>query len=145
MCTNQKLQVKKLFSDSKVPCKKYPTDAGLDIFSYIDTVLKPGCRETISTGISMTTPNGYYTRVAPRSGFAHKNGIDTLAGVIDETYTGELKVILINHGSEDFFISKGDRIAQLIVTKILLADCEVVENLESTDRGSLGFGSSGKK
>ena len=93
----------------------------------------------------MEIPIGYYGRVAPRSGLAFKNGIDTLAGVIDAGYRGEIAVIIINHGKEDFKIEKGNRIAQMIFEKIDQAEFEEVEELNITERGDGGFGSSGIK
>lgn len=140
-----KVKIAKTSNDAILP--KYATsqDAGCDLYGIEDVVLKPGERISIKTGIKIEIPIGYYGRVAPRSGLAFKNGIDTLAGVIDAGYRGEIGVILINHGKEDFKIEKGNRIAQMIFEKIDQAEFEEVEELSTTDRGDGGFGSSGIK
>jgi len=140
-----KVKIVKISADAIMP--KYATnqDAGCDLCGLEDVVLKPGERISIKTGIKMEIPIGYYGRVAPRSGLAFKNGIDTLAGVIDAGYRGEIAVIIINHGKEDFKIEKGNRIAQMIFEKIDQAEFEEVEELNITERGDGGFGSSGIK
>lgn len=98
----------------------------------------------VSTDISFTVPVGTYGRIAPRSGLAVKNGIQTGAGVVDRDYTGEVKVILFNHSQKDFAIKKGDRIAQLILERIVEnAQVVVVDSLEESARGAGGFGSTG--
>lgn len=97
----------------------------------------------IPTDISMAIPSGYYGRVAPRSGLAVKHFIDVGAGVIDEDYRGPLGVVLFNHSQNDFAVKKGDRIAQLLLEKIATPDIEVVEDLDETERGAGGFGSTG--
>lgn len=98
----------------------------------------------VPTGISITVPIYCYARIAPRSGLTFKYGIQVGAGVIDSDYTGEIKVILFNHGENDFIIKTGDRIAQLIFEKIVTNELQEVEELVQTDRGSGGFGSTGK-
>ena len=140
-----KVKILKISADAILP--KYATDhdAGCDLYGLEDAILKPGERISIKTGIKMEIPIGYYGRVAPRSGLAFKNGIDTLAGVIDAGYRGEIAVIIINHGKEDFKIEKGNRIAQMIFEKIDQAEFEEVEELNTTERGDGGFGSSGIK
>ena len=100
-------------------------------------------RGIVNTGIAATIPIGTYGRIAPRSGLAVKHGIQTGAGVIDPDYTGELKVILFNQGSEKFEIKQGDRIAQLILEKCETPLIEEVTDIEDTERGTRGFGSSG--
>ena len=107
-------------------------------------VMKPGERVLFKTGISMALPPFHYGRIAPRSGLAYKSGIDVMAGVIDSDYRGEIGVILINHGDEDFQVNHGDRIAQMIITPYEIAMPYVVEDLDNTGRGSGGFGSTGK-
>lgn len=130
--------------------------AGLDISAFLtpeqgydnyQLVLAPGERHAIPTGIRVCIPEGHYGRVAPRSGLAYKYGIDTLAGVIDSDYRGEVKVILLNTGQEAFTISNQERIAQLIIEKIsILEPVEVMlqSELGVTDRGENGFGSTGR-
>ena len=107
-------------------------------------IIKPGERALFKTGISVALPPFHYGRIAPRSGLAYKSGIDVMAGVIDSDYRGEIGVILINHGDEDFQVSHGDRIAQMIITPYVTATPYVVEDLDDTGRGSGGFGSTGK-
>ena len=138
------MRVKLLNEKSKIPCRVHTTDAGADLFSIEDCIVNPSERKLISTGISLEIPEGYYGRIAPRSGLAAKNGIDVLAGVLDSSYRGEVKVILFNTSDENFEIKVGDRIAQLIVEKHYNFEFEVVDNLEETTRGSGGFGSTGK-
>ena len=142
------LKVKLLHSDAKVPTRANATDAGLDLRAYIDGLDKyipSGSRLTIGTGISIKIPTGYVGRILPRSGLAAKSGIDVLAGVIDSGYTGEIKVVLLNTDKTNGFnIAKNDRIAQLVIQKIELWNPVVVEELDETERGENGFGSSGK-
>jgi len=132
-----------------LPTKAHPHDAGFDISSNEDIIINPGDKYCVSTGIAISFPNDCYCRVAPRSGLAFKYGIDVLAGVIDYQYTDEIKVILINHGKNDFNIKKGDRIAQLIFEKIYTPidikeiPYEELINQEEGARGLNGFGSSG--
>ncbi len=126
------------------PHKKYHSDAGWDLKSKIDIVLKAGESVAIPTGVRCSIPKNYVGFIKPRSGLAAKHSIDTLAGVIDSDYRGEIKVLLINHGTETFKICKGDRIAQLVVVKILL-NWQIVENLDETERNENGFGSTGRR
>lgn len=107
-------------------------------------VIEPGERYAVPTGIGVAIPDGFYGRIAPRSGLAFKNGIDVLAGVIDKDYRGEVKAILVNLGSEPFTIKHGERIAQMVVTPYAQAVPVAVEDLDDTARGEGGFGSTGK-
>jgi dUTP pyrophosphatase len=110
-------------------------------------VLKAGERALVPTGLSIALPPGYVALVHPRSGLAIKNGISMVntPGTVDASYRGELQVILINHDlREDFIIKKGDRIAQLVIQKFEVAEFIEVDSLPGTDRGSGGFGSTGK-
>lgn len=121
-----------------------PSDAGIDIRASEDAVVPPLGRATVSTGVSLEIPEGHYGRVAPRSGLAHRNGIDVLAGVVDSSYRGELKVVLHNTDAHEAFqVSSGDRIAQLIIERHYNFNFVEVQELGSTERGSGGFGSSG--
>jgi dUTP pyrophosphatase len=123
--------------------KQFPENAGYDIGSNEDKVVKAGTRECIDTGVSCAIPKGFYGRIAPRSGLAVKHGINVLAGVADSNYVGILKVVLHNTSDKDFVVNKGDRIAQLIITPYLSPEIEEVSSLDETDRGDSGFGSSG--
>jgi len=135
--------------DASVPLPRYgkPGDAGADIASRVDMVLKAGERALVPTGLSIALPPGYVALVHPRSGLAIRNGISMVntPGTVDASYRGELQVILINHDlREDFIIKKGDRIAQLVIQKFEVAEFIEVDSLPGTDRGSGGFGSTGK-
>jgi dUTP pyrophosphatase len=136
-------KVKLLSPDAKVPTRATEFSAGLDLSSIEDTVVPANKWIAIPTGISIQIPKDCYARIAPRSGLAFKYGIQVGAGVADSDYTGEIKVILFNHGSSDFEVKKGDRIAQLIFEKIYTDYFVEVEELDDTMRGDGGFGSTG--
>jgi dUTP pyrophosphatase len=137
------LFVQKLHQESKLPTRGSSGAAGYDLYSSEDTMIYPHGQCMVATGISIKVPSGTYGRVAPRSGLAVKFGIDVLAGVIDEDYRGEVKVILINHGDASFPIARGDRIAQLVLEQIQTPDVQHVVSLDETERGEGGFGSTG--
>ena len=130
-----------------VPSYKTSGAAGADVCAYIEEniVLKKGQRVLVPTGLFFEIPDGYEIQVRPRSGLALKNGVTVLntPGTIDSDYRGELKVILINLGDEDFEIKNGDRIAQIIVAPVTLGKFVPAEKLSETERGSDGFGSTG--
>jgi dUTP pyrophosphatase len=113
------------------------------LYSAEDTVIPARGRALVKTDIKISVPNGTYGRVAPRSGLAYKHGIDTMAGVIDADYRGPVGVILANLSETDFPVKIGDRIAQLIVERVVMPDVVVVDQLEDTVRGAGGFGSTG--
>lgn len=142
--TSRSLKVKKLSETATIPVRASLNAAGVDLFSSEDIIIPAKARGTIRTGIAVALPTKTYGRIAPRSSLAANNGIDVGAGVVDEDYRGEIKVILFNHGGVAFEVHKGDRIAQLIVEKIEKPWVEEVESLDSTDRGEGGFGSTGK-
>lgn len=137
------LYVKKFVPHSVLPQKGRKGDAGWDLSSCEDTVVPPNSWKLVDTGIGITVPEGTYGRVAPRSGVSTK-GISVNAGVIDRNYTGVVKVLLVNHGDTPFNINCGNKIAQLLLEKIV-EDCDlkVVDELGETNRGAAGFGSSG--
>ena len=143
-----KILIKKLNSDVKLP--KYKTDgsSGMDLMAYIkDPIyIKPKKSELIPTGLSIAIPNSTEIQIRPRSGLAAKNNISVLntPGTIDSDYRGELKVILYNHGDEEFIVNNGDRIAQMVLVPIIKANLEEVKDLPETIRGEGGFGSTGK-
>jgi dUTP pyrophosphatase len=132
--------------DLPLPSYATPGSAGLDLRSTDALTLKPGARALISTGIAIALPLGFEAQVRPRSGLAVKHGVTVLnsPGTIDSDYRGEIKVPLINHGTEDFVIARGDRIAQMVIAAVVTADLVEVETLDDTARGASGFGSSGK-
>lgn len=142
---NLKIKIKKLTPSSRIPLKGSSGAAGYDLYSDSDYRVMKGERVLIKTGISIEIPEGYYGRIAPRSGLALKHGIDVLAGVIDSDYRGEIGVILLNTDENfSFPISKGDRVAQIIFEKCM--DSEFIETvtLENSSRLDGGFGSTGK-
>lgn len=139
----EKLFVKKLYPDACVPKRQTEDSAGYDLYSYSDYVIHAHSSELISTGVSFTVPKGTYGRIAPRSGMSCK-GTDVGAGVVDRDYTGEVKVLLFNlNNNTSIVINKGDRVAQLVLTKISTCPVVEVESLEDTSRGDGGFGSTG--
>ena len=137
------LLVKTLHPDSLIPKRQSSIAAGYDVFSYEDKEIKPGERDLFATGISFTVPEGTYGQLAPRSGLAYKSGLHVGAGVIDRDYTGEVKVLLFNLSNTAVHIKKHDRIAQLILHKIVTPGVTQVKELLPTQRGEGGFGSTG--
>ena len=141
----------KIINRSHHPMPQYSTasSAGMDLRAYVETpiVLKPMQRVLVPTGIYIALPDGYEAQVRPRSGLALKHGVTVLntPGTIDADYRGEVGVILMNLGQEDFVINDGERIAQMIVAKFEHADLLPVEFLDDTERGTGGFGHSGIK
>jgi dUTP pyrophosphatase len=143
-----KVKIHRLPHALDLPLPAYATlgSAGLDLRSTDSLTLKPGARALISTGIAIALPIGYEAQVRPRSGLAVKHGVTVLnsPGTIDSDYRGEIKVPLINHGQEDFLITRGDRIAQMVIAAVVTAELIEIETLDDTSRGTGGFGSSGK-
>jgi len=117
----------------------------MDVLAAEDVVLAPGARHAVATGFALAIPEGYEIQVRPRSGLALKHGIGlpNTPGTIDSDYRGELKVILINFGAEPFAIHRGDRVAQLVLAPVTRAGWEEVAELDETQRGEGGFGSTG--
>jgi dUTP pyrophosphatase len=146
----QTLKVK-VINRSKHPLPEYATSlsAGLDLKAAIDSpiTLKPLQRMLIPTGIFMELPAGYEAQVRPRSGLAVKHGITVLntPGTIDADYRGEVKVLLVNLSDADFVINDGERVAQMVVAKHEQVSWEEVSQLENSDRGTGGFGSTGSR
>lgn len=139
------LGIKKLTNDAIMPTRGSDGAVGYDLYSTEDTVVPcQAGRALVGTGISVVLPPGVYGRVAPRSGLAVKHCINVGAGVIDPDYTGEIKVVLFNHGENDFEIKRGDRIAQLVLERCETPPVKEIEIIEATERGSGGFGSTGQ-
>jgi dUTP pyrophosphatase len=143
-----KVKIHRLPHALDLPLPAYATlgSAGLDLRSTESLTLKPGARALVPTGIAIALPNGFEAQVRPRSGLAVKHGVTVLnsPGTIDSDYRGEIKVPLVNHGQEDFVITRGDRIAQMVIAAVTIAELFEVETLDDTVRGAGGFGSSGK-
>jgi dUTP pyrophosphatase len=143
------LKIKKLENSQGLALPKYETNgsAGMDLIASIDEdiIIKSGEIKLIKTGIAIALEKGFEAQIRPRSGLALKNGITVLntPGTIDSDYRGEICVILINHSSLDFTVSRGMRIAQMIIAKYEQAEIIEVENLDETVRGKSGFGSTG--
>ena len=135
-------------SKHTVPTYKTSGSSGMDIRANLTEpiILAPNQRKAVSTGLFFELPENYEIQVRPRSGLALKNGISVLnsPGTIDSDYRGEIAVILINHSNEDFVIKDGDRIAQIVLTKFETIEWSEVNSINSTDRGSGGFGSTGR-
>ncbi|KAL0391977.1 UNVERIFIED_CONTAM: Deoxyuridine 5'-triphosphate nucleotidohydrolase [Sesamum radiatum] len=137
------LRVKKLSEKAVLPSRASPLSAGYDLSSAAETKVPARGKALIPTDLSIAVPEGTYARIAPRSGLAWKHSIDVGAGVIDADYRGPVGVILFNHSDVDFEVKAGDRIAQLIIQKIVTPEVSEVDDLDSTVRGSGGFGSTG--
>lgn len=141
--TMEKLIFKKLHPNAILPARGSKDACGLDICSVEAGVIEPGDRKAVRTGLAVAVPSGFYGRMAPRSGLALKSGIDVLAGVIDADYRGEVICLLVNFGEVAFRIAAGERIAQLIVEKVAICEPDWADELPVTDRGAMGFGSTG--
>jgi len=138
-----KIRVKKLHNHAVLPKYACEGDAAFDLSSCEEHILKPGDKKVVKTGISMAIPKGYAGFVWDRSGLAAKNSLHTLAGVIDSGYRGEITVVMINLGKEDFKVERGMRIAQMAIQPALAAEIHEVGELDSTNRDKNGFGSTG--
>ena len=143
------IRITRLGNGGGLPLPAYETTgaAGMDLRAAEATVLKPGGRFLMPTGLAMALPQGFEAQVRPRSGLAVKHGVTVLnaPGTIDCDYRGEIKVPLINHGLQDFVIARGDRIAQMVIAAVTQATWIEVETLDETQRGGAGFGSSGTR
>src|SRR5437016_4117240 len=135
------LSFKRLDPRALLPTRGSPSAAGLDLYSIEAISLQPNERRLIQTGLAVDIPEGYYGRLAPRSGLATQKGIDVLAGVIDADYRGEIRCLLYNTGEEIIDLPAQTRICQLIIEKIITPDAVWVDNLAETNRGGGGFGS----
>ena len=129
---------------ASIPQYASPGCAGADLRASESLVIAPGERAAVPTGLRLSIPPGHVGLVWPRSGLALRHGIDTLAGVIDSDYRGELRVVLVNHGEEPFAIASGDRVAQLLLQRVARAVFLAAGSLDDTGRGQGGFGSTGR-
>src|SRR3990167_10905695 len=137
------IKFQKILEKAIIPHYAHPGDAGMDVFSAEETIIKAGERKSVRTGVKMELPEGFVGLVWDKSGLALKNGIKTMAGVIDSGYRGEIGIVLINLVQSDFKIEKGQKIAQILIQKVERAEIEEVKNLNETKRGADGFGSTG--
>ena len=139
------LKIKCITDKAKLPQYAHPHDAGLDIFSVENVEIKPGDTAIIKTGIMIELPKNTEAQIRPRSGLALKNQITVLntPGTIDESYRGEVRVILINHSKEVFKVEEGMKIAQMVIKPVIKVNIEKVDVISETKRGAKGFGSTG--
>ncbi len=140
-----KLKIVKLDASTTIPKYAHPGDAGLDLFSNTDEIIRPNESKLIQTGIAIELPPLTEAQIRPRSGLALKNQITVLnsPGTIDSGYRGEIGVILINHSTSDFVVKKGMKIAQMVITNFISVDVEETSDMNKTARGVGGFGSTG--
>lgn len=137
------LQFKRLQPKSILPTRGTPQSAGLDLHCIEDLRIEAGTRVSAHTGLSVAIPEGFYGRIAPRSGLAVKHGIDVLAGVIDCDYRGEIICLLYNTGASAVELPAGSKVCQLIIEQVITPSASWADDLEETARGASGFGSTG--
>ena len=139
-----KLKIKKLNKEAVLPIYAHQDDAGFDLFSVEDVEILPQSRVQVPTGLAMEIPDGFVGLIWDKSGLSHKHGLKTLGGVIDAGYRGEIKIGIINLGSEKYILEKGHKVAQMIIQKREFCEIEEVLELSDTLRGEGSFGSTGK-
>ena len=143
-----RIQIARLPHGEGLPLPAYATPgaAGMDVVAAEDLDHAPGARHAVATGFKLAIPEGYEIQVRPRSGLAFKHGVTVpnTPGTIDSDYRGELKILMINHGPEPFPVRRGERIAQLVPAAVTKAGFDEVAELDATDRGTGGFGSTGR-
>ncbi|MDX9913446.1 MAG: dUTP diphosphatase [Candidatus Moranbacteria bacterium] len=138
-----KIEIKKINPEAKIPIYAIKNDAGMELYSVEDLIVEPGKILTCGTGIAVAIPVSYVGLIWDKSGVAFKGGIKTMGGVIDSSYRGEIKIILVNLSDKAYVINKGDKVAQMLIQKVESPDIEEVEVLDDTERGEGGFGSTG--
>lgn len=139
------LKIKKLHPDAIIPKFAHHNDAGMDLYSIKDYILKPGSVCCVGTGIAAEFSDDYVALVWDKSGLSAKHTIITVGGVFDAGYRGEYNVGLLNLGSKEYKVEKGDKVAQLLIQRIEHPNIQIVEELSNSERGANGFGSTGKK
>ena len=142
------VRIRRLDTNPDLPLPAYATAgaAGMDVVAAEDVTIAPGARHAVATGLALAIPAGFEVQVRPRSGLALKHGVTVpnTPGTIDSDYRGELKVILINHGHAPFVVTRGDRVAQLVLAPVTQAQWLEVAQLDAPARGAGGFGSTGQ-
>lgn len=143
------IRFKKLEEAAKIPHKQRQGDAGFDLYALEDTVLPRNingiiAQKQVRTGIAVEIPEGHFGLITGRSGLAFNQGIHNFNGTIDSNYRGEIKILLVNHNNIEYRVQKGDRLAQLLIVPITKVECEEAEELSTSNRGTDGFGSSGR-
>ena len=137
------IKIKKLSEDAISPTYANPGDAGMDFYSNEEIIIRPDERKLISTGISMAIPEGYVGLIWDKSGSACKHGLNTMAGVIDAGYRGEVKILVHNLSQQEYKVEKGKKIAQMLIQPVEQKQILEVDDLDNTERGEGGFGSTG--
>lgn len=140
-----KLKVKRINDNAIMPKYIHPTDSGMDIFSVEDKIINPSETVLIKTGLKIELPPNTEAQIRPKSGIALKNSVTVLntPGTVDEGYTGEICIILINHGKEPYRVKNGEKIAQMVIMPVIRVELEEVYEIQDTSRGEGGFGSTG--
>ncbi len=133
----------KLDPGAKLPERAHPDDAGLDLFSTVDCTVTAHGRFTIETGVHVAIPKGYVGLLTSKSGLMRKQGL-TCRGTIDSGYTGTIQAVVFNESGEDVIIRKGEKVTQLVIIPCIAPELELVEELDDTERGAGGFGSTGR-
>jgi dUTP pyrophosphatase len=139
-----KIGFKKLHPEAKLPTYGHPTDAGMDLYTLEEIIIKPREKVIIPTGLAIDLPVGYAALFWDKSSIASQKGLKSLGGVIDSGYTGEMKIILINLSEREVILEKGSKFIQLLIQKVEHCDIELVDEVSDGIRGSGGFGSTGK-
>lgn len=141
-----KINFVRIDGELPVPSPAHIGDAAVDLHSRVDITIEPGDRASVPTGLAVAIPEGYAGLVLPRSGHAHRHGVGVVngPGLIDSGYRGEISVLLINHGDDEVVFGRGDRIAQLAIVPVPDVEWIEADSLDDTDRGTGGFGSTGK-
>lgn len=137
------IKFKRLNPNATLPTRGTPQSAGLDLYCIDDLRIEAGTRVSAKTGLSVAIPEGFYGRIAPRSGLAMKHGIDVLAGVIDCDYRGEIICLLYNTSASVVGLPAGSKVCQLIIEQVITPSASWADDLEETVRGAAGFGSTG--
>lgn len=133
----------KLDPGAKLPTRAHAKDAGLDIYAAEDAIIRPGCHAAVETGVHVEIPAGYVGLLTSKSGLMNNHGL-TCRGTIDADYTGSIKAVMFNDGSQIYSVQPGDKITQLVILPIITPELEVVDELPETERGADGFGSTGR-
>lgn len=137
------VKIQKLNTDAKIPEYVHPGDAGMDLFAVEERVLDPGERSMVPTGVAMHIPEGHVGLVWDKSGRAVKEGLTTMAGVVDAGYRGEINVVVLNMSDETITIEKYHKVAQMLIQPVMSPELEEVDSLDDSSRGEGGFGSTG--
>lgn len=137
------VEIQKLEKQARLPEYAHPGDAGMDVFAFENLALEPGERGMVRTGVAMKVPEGYVGLVWDKSGRAVKEGLTTMAGVIDSGYRGEVQIVILNTSTEAITIEAGQKVAQILIQPVICGMIQEVSQLDDTSRGDNGFGSTG--